>query len=110
MTSKLKKRCYKCSKEEKNLQEGLCKNCFLSENPLIEEFKPINLKVCNSCKKVHYRNKLYSQKEVKRLIPKWLVSHTKLNDRYLLKSVIVKSFKFQGHNLHFSVEFSYRFK
>ncbi|KXA98876.1 hypothetical protein AKJ39_00515 [candidate division MSBL1 archaeon SCGC-AAA259J03] len=47
-----KKFCYKCGNlEEENspLIEGLCRDCFLSENPLIEAPEQIELKTCKQC-------------------------------------------------------------
>ncbi len=47
----MKKFCYRCGDLEKDvpLIEGLCTDCFLSENPIIKAPEEIDLKICKLC-------------------------------------------------------------
>ena len=56
----MKKFCPQCGNvESKNQQliKGLCKNCFLKNNPLLKGLKEIKIVVCPSCKSYLYKNK-----------------------------------------------------
>jgi len=52
-------KCIKCGKESGKLINNICRNCY-SKSPLINNFKTINLKYCNFCKKFIYKNKQIS--------------------------------------------------
>lgn len=56
----MKKFCPQCGKlESKNQQlvKGLCKGCFLKNNPILEDYKELKIVVCPSCKSYLYQNK-----------------------------------------------------
>lgn len=48
----MKKFCYKCGEEEEEeapLIEGLCRDCFIAENPLIKAPEEVELNICKLC-------------------------------------------------------------
>ena len=51
----MNKLCIKCGKS-KDLINGLCRECFKSENPLLKGFKEFKITMCSECKNYMYKN------------------------------------------------------
>ena len=99
-----KKTCFNCGNKVDKIYNGLCEECFKTDNPPIKEIKPINIKYCNSCKKLAYSNQYYTQKEIEEKINDIVKKHTVLNDNYVLNSLEVTNFNIDGAKVNFDVE------
>lgn len=101
---KFKKTCFSCGEKVETLYEGMCEVCFRAENPPIEEIKPINLKICNMCGKVHYNNHFYTVDEIEELLPNVVKKRIVVGENYKLDSLDTKNFEVNGHRISFDVE------
>lgn len=101
---KFKKSCFECGNKVDILYEGMCENCFRELNPPIEEIKPINLKICNMCRKVHYNNHFYTIDEIEQMLTNIVEKRLILNENYNLDSLEIANFEVKGHKLSFDVE------
>jgi len=64
-------KCIKCGKKTSKLIDDVCHSCY-SKKSLIKNFKTLNLKYCNFCKKLIYKNREISDLEpiiFKHIIP-----------------------------------------
>ncbi len=54
--------CYKCGaleEEDEPFIDGLCKDCFLKENPLLKVPEDLSLKICKECGAYYLDNNIY---------------------------------------------------
>ncbi|MCA9459500.1 MAG: hypothetical protein KC550_03045 [Nanoarchaeota archaeon] len=102
--SQFKKTCFLCGIKEDKLHNGKCQACFLEENPPIKEIKPINLKICNMCKKIHYNNASLFSSELEKIFPTVVKKNLILNPGFKLNELKVKKFKINSNKLTFEVE------
>lgn len=98
-----KKTCFSCGTKVDQVKEGLCEVCYRKENPPLKEIKPLNLKLCNMCGKIHYMNSLYTLDKIEIMLPSILEKNISLNKGYILKSVEIENFYLEGHNLEFEI-------
>lgn len=101
---KFLKTCFECGAKVEKLYDGICEICFKEHYPPIKELKPINLKVCNSCKKVHYNNQLLTIEELYELVPGIVNKRLTLHPQYELKDLKIENFEIDGHKVTFDVE------
>lgn len=99
-----KKMCFKCGNKVDKLYNNLCETCYKEENPPIKEIKPINLKICNMCKKVYYNNGLFFYEEIKSMLPQIVEKNIILNEGFVLNSVLVVDIELEGNKIKFEVE------
>jgi NMD protein affecting ribosome stability and mRNA decay len=102
--SKFKKTCFECGKKAEKLKENLCQDCFKEKISVIEEIKPINIKFCNMCKKIHYNNSLIELEEFKILLPNIVKKHLKINPNYKIEKIEIENFELDGVELDFDVK------
>jgi len=69
MALNFKKTCFECGSKVNKLYNGVCIECFKETNPPVMEIKPLNIKICNMCKKIHYNNQLLEVEEFEKLLP-----------------------------------------
>ncbi|MFW5704922.1 MAG: NMD3-related protein [Nanoarchaeota archaeon] len=98
-----KKMCFSCGAKVDSLYEGLCEECYGEQIPPIQEIKPINLKICNGCGKLHYNNQLYEVEEIQEMLPEILEKSIVLNKGYVLEDVDFDNFEIVGHKVSFDV-------
>jgi NMD protein affecting ribosome stability and mRNA decay len=99
-----KKTCYICGKKKDTLYEGKCKNCYKQEKPPIAQIKPINLKFCNFCKKIHYNNQLLTKEELEQKLPEIVKKNLTIEDNYKLEDIKIKNFEIEGEKVSFDIE------
>ena len=97
------KTCYNCGAKAKTLQNGMCENCFREETPPVKEIKELNLKICNSCKKIHYNNALMTQEEIAEILPQAMKKRVVMNEGYKLKDVKIDNLEFDKNKVLFDV-------
>ena len=105
---KLIKVCCVCSKKTQKLFFGFCSNCFCEKNSPVERIKEFNFKMCNSCKKIHYKESFYTKEEVEKLLPKWVLNYIVLNKFFSIKEVKVKDFEIIKNKINFNLEFDFK--
>lgn len=105
-----KKTCFLCGAKVDELYDSKCEDCFKEENPPIKELKPINVKYCNSCKRLHYNNLLLSRKEFEERLPLIVKKNLVLNDHYKLNKIEIDDFEIQGENVSFNLEIDAKLK
>lgn len=98
------KRCFSCGEKVENLHKGLCEDCYKEEHPPISEIKPLNLKVCNQCGKIHYNNSLQTLDYIREILPNIMKNRVVLNDEYKFNSLEIKNFELKGNKIMFDVE------
>ncbi len=84
----MNKFCPECGKlESKNqpLVNGLCRNCFLKNNPILEEYKDIKIVICPNCRSYLYKNKWH---------PK-LSTDQEINLKKIISEIIPEKLKLQ---------------
>lgn len=99
-----KKTCFDCGAKVDTIYEGLCEDCFKEQNPPIAEVKPINLKYCNSCKKLFYNNQLYERDEIEEKLPEIAQKNIIMNKHYKLNSVKIQNFEIDKAKVNFDIE------
>jgi len=98
------KMCYSCGKKEKKLYEGLCRDCYQEFYPGVEEIKPLNLKICNKCKKIHYKNNLYTLEEIEKILPEIMRDNVVLSSNdYVIEDVKIDNLNLDGNKLCFDI-------
>ncbi|MCA9496792.1 MAG: hypothetical protein KC589_07635 [Nanoarchaeota archaeon] len=102
--SQFKKTCFLCGAKEDKLYEGKCEDCFLEEKPPIKEIKPINLKICNMCKKIHYNNATLTIDDLEKIFPSVVKKNLILNSGFKLNELKIKEFSIDSNKLSFEVE------
>lgn len=105
MNAKLnfKKTCFQCGSKVDKLYGSICKECLVKERPPICEIKPMNFKICNSCKKIHWNNQLLEVDEIETMLPNIAKKKVVLNSDYVLNNVIIENFEVVGNKLIFDV-------
>ena len=98
------KSCFECGEKTKSLISGRCYKCYEKSNSPVKEIKPINLKICNQCKKIHISNSLHTLDEIKRMLPNIMGKKIILNEGYTLKNVSITNFQLEGNKLVFSIK------
>lgn len=98
-----KKTCYECGAKVDVLYEGKCENCYSETSPPIAEIKPLNLKYCNSCKKIHYNNLLLTKKEIEERLPNIVKKNLVIDENYKLKKLEINNFEIEGPKVIFDV-------
>ncbi len=104
MSIKFKKTCFECGKKVDNLYDGKCEDCFKDNNPPVKEIKPLNLKICNMCKKIHYNNQLLTLDEIEELLPTTMKKRIILNEGYKLKEIEIEDFEQIGNKIVFNLK------
>jgi len=104
------KLCYVCGNKEKSLFEGMCEECFRKKSEPVEDFKPLNLKICNMCKKIHYKNQLYTLEEFYTILPKILKERLVINKNYILKSISIENYGLDKEDLIFDTNIDFQLK
>lgn len=100
----LYKICYVCGAKEKQLIEGRCEKCFKEEVPPVEEIKPLNLKICNSCGKVHFKNSLYTIDEIENILPDIIKENIVLSSPvYVIDEIEIENFNVKGNKISFDI-------
>jgi NMD protein affecting ribosome stability and mRNA decay len=99
-----KKTCYECGAKVDILFEGKCEKCYNEESPPIKEIKPLNMKYCNSCKKIHYNNQLLTIDEIKKRIKDIVKKHLVINENYKLNKLEINNFEIEGSKVIFDVK------
>jgi nonsense-mediated mRNA decay protein 3 len=105
-----KKTCYNCGKKVDKLYDNLCEECFLEKYPVIEEIKPIKIKFCNMCKKIHYKKSTIEPEEFLEKLPKLIEKNIKINNKYKLNSIKIENFEIDGIKVNFDVVFDFDLK
>lgn len=100
----MKKICYSCGSKVIILYDGICEKCLKEQVPPIQEIKPINLKICNSCKKIHYNNQLLLLEEVKEMLPSIVEKRLVLAKEYKLEKLKINNFETSGNKIIFDVD------
>jgi len=108
--SKILRSCYNCGKKTDKLREGLCYSCFEKIHPPVEEIKPLNLKYCNSCKQIFFKNKYYEEEVFLKILRKEIKNYVVLNNNYVLKKVEIKNFIYEKGKISFDLEVYTDFK
>ncbi|MDA3855569.1 MAG: NMD3-related protein [Candidatus Woesearchaeota archaeon] len=98
-----KKTCYECGAKVDTLFEGLCSKCISEDSPPIQEITPLNLKYCNSCKKININNQLITREELERRLPDIIKRNIKINKNYTLENLEIKNFGIEGAKISFDV-------
>lgn len=98
-----KKTCYECGAKVDTLFEGLCNKCISEDSPPIQEIKPLNLKYCNSCKKININNQLITKEELIKRLPDIVKRNIKINKNYKLENLEIKNFNIEGDKITFDV-------
>lgn len=98
-----KKVCYNCGAKVDSVHDGLCLKCFKKEEPPIKEIKPINLKYCNMCMKIHLNNSLYTFEQLGEVLPTVMKKRVVLNEGYKLNSLQIKDLQRQGNKILFDI-------
>ena len=102
--SAFKKTCFSCGKKFDTLLEGnICEGCFKEHNPPVKEVKPVNLKVCNQCGKIHVNNALQTIEDVEKMLPKMMKERVVVNVGYKLNDVEIKNFELEGNKIIFDL-------
>ncbi len=99
-----KKTCFECGTKADKLYENKCEKCFKLENPPIQKIKPINFKICNMCKKIYYKNGLFTLDEIQNMIEMIAKKNTIINPFYKLKDLKVENFELEGNKISFDIE------
>ena len=102
--------CCLCSKKTKYLFSGFCENCFSKKNPPVKKIKDINFKVCNFCKKFHYKGSLYTQEEVEKFLPRWILNYILIDKNFTIKKLEIKDFGIVKNKLVFNLEMDFELK
>ncbi len=98
------KSCFECGKKTKSLICGKCHKCYKKSYPPVKEIKPINLKICNQCKKIHINNSLHTLDEIKKILPNIMKKKITLNEGYTLKNISITDIGLEGNKLVFSMK------
>ena len=99
-----KKTCYLCGKKEDELFDGKCIKCYKKENPPIVDIKPINLKFCNFCKRIHYNNQLLTVEELQDKLETIVRKNLTIDENYELKDLKIKNFEIKGEKVSFDIQ------
>jgi NMD protein affecting ribosome stability and mRNA decay len=102
--SVFKKSCFECGKKVDVVKESLCLDCYKEQNPPIKEMKPMNMKYCNICGRIHYNNYFYPVEEFEEVLPNLLKKRIEFSDGYKLNSIKVDDFEVRGSKIGFDVE------
>ena len=103
-SSVFKKTCFECGAKVDFLVDSKCEECFKAENPPIVDVKPLNIKYCNSCKKLFYFNKFNDEKRLLKDINQLVSKNLVIDDHYVLNDVKVEGLEIDGAKVRFSVE------
>ncbi len=98
---KFLKTCYSCGKKTNELYESMCEECYKLKYPPIKELKPLNLKMCNSCKKIHYDNQFLTIEEIENILPQIILKNIELNKSYIFKKIEVENFINEKNRINF---------
>lgn len=101
---KFLKRCFSCGSKVEIVYDGLCEVCYKEQNPPIKEIKPLNVKICNQCGKIHYNNALQTLEDFEDMMPNIMKNKIVLNDGYKFNSLEIKNFEKEGNKINFDVE------
>lgn len=99
-----KKTCFECGAKIEDVYEGMCQSCYKEKNPPIKEIKPINIKYCNSCKRLFYNNQMYYPEEIENKIEEIVAKNLILDEKYELKKLTVENFIIEKATVNFDVE------
>jgi len=102
--SKFKKTCFICGEKTEKIYSSMCEECFKEKFPPIEELKPLNVKVCNMCKKVNYSNHYMEPEEFEKRFPQIVKKNLIINDKYTLNDLKISNFKINGERVSFQLE------
>jgi len=102
--SVFKKTCFECGAKVDILFQSKCEDCFVRDNPPIKEIKPISLKICNMCGKIHYKNGLFTLEEIENMIEMITEKNMVLNENYKLNNLFVNNFELNGNKISFDIE------
>ena len=97
------KTCYECGAREEKLYDGKCEDCFKKACPPIEEVKPINIKYCNTCKKIHYQNQLITREELIERLPDIARRNTVIDKHYSLNYIELENVEIKGDEVSFDI-------
>lgn len=99
-----KKSCYACGAETNRLIDGKCEDCYSQDHPPIREVKPLNLKICNQCGKIHYNNALHTPSEIEKMLPSIMEKRIVIEEGYEIEGIDIKDLEFEGNKVIFDVE------
>jgi len=102
--SKFKKTCFTCGNKVDKLIESRCEECYREEFPAVKEIKPVNIRFCNTCKKIYINNNLIEKKEIEERLLPMIKKNIHLNNNYTLENVKLSNFKFKGSKIIFDTE------
>ena len=108
--SKFKKTCFQCGKKTNKLKENLCLECFRENTPITETIKPLNIKFCNMCGKIHYNNSLIDIEKFQKLLPNIIKKNIKLNENYELEKIEIENFEIEGIKIDFDIKIKAKLK
>ena len=108
--SVFKKSCFSCGKKVDTLNEGMCDECYVEKFPPIKEIKPLNVKICNQCGKIHFNNSLYKVEDFEKIVPDVMKKKVVLNEGYKMNSLHIKDFEIESNKLKFGLEVDSDFK
>jgi NMD protein affecting ribosome stability and mRNA decay len=101
---KFQKTCFSCGKKTNELYDSLCEDCFKKEHPPIKKLNEINLKICNSCKKIHYENQLLTIEEIQKMLPNIVKKKIEIDKSYKLNEIIIKNFFSEKNKINFDIK------
>lgn len=102
--SVFKKSCFECGKKVDEVKENLCLDCYKEINPPINDIKPINVKHCNMCGRIHYNNYFYEIDEFKDNLHHIMKKRITLNDGYKLNEVSIDEFEIVKSKVSFNLK------
>jgi len=102
--SVFKKICFQCGKKVDSLIDSKCEECFNFEFPPILEVKPMNIRICNVCRKIHYKHGLFSVEKIEEMLPDIARKSLILDPHYTLNKLWIENFKIMGNRFLFNIK------
>lgn len=105
-----KKTCFECGAKVDKVYDSICIKCFRGNFPPIKEVKPINFKICNTSKKIAYKNYFYEAEDLEKILPDIVKKYVIMNEKYKLKDLNIHDFEIDGHKIKFDIEVDAEFE
>ena len=99
-----KKTCFECGKKVDEIKKNLCIDCYKQINPPIKEIKPLNVKLCTICERIHFNNHFFDVEEFEEHLPDVMKKKITLNEGYKLNKIKIKDLEIRGRQLEFNVQ------
>lgn len=98
------KTCFECGNKVDFLVESKCEECFKLECPPIKELKPLNIKYCNSCKRLLYSHRYNEGKLLANDIYNLVKRNLVIDEHYVLNELKIVNLDIDFPNVKFEVE------